>query len=52
MFTDSRQESSEPKVSDEIPFLLGDKKSFYKFCGLLVSRKENICISLVLVAHF
>jgi hypothetical protein len=25
---------------------------FYKFCGLLVSRKENICISLVLVAHF
>jgi len=24
----------------------------YKFCGLLVSRKENICISLVLVAHF
>jgi hypothetical protein len=22
---------------------------FYKFCGLLVSRKENICISLVLV---
>ena len=26
--------------------------SFYKFCGLLVSRKENICISLVLVAHF
>ncbi len=27
-------------------------KGFYKFCGLLVSRKENICISLVLVAHF
>jgi hypothetical protein len=26
--------------------------AFYKFCGLLVSRKENICISLVLVAHF
>ncbi len=25
---------------------------FYKFCGLLVSRKENICISLVLVALF
>ena len=27
-------------------------KMFYKFCGLLVSRKENICISLVLVALF
>jgi hypothetical protein len=26
MFTDSRQESSEPKVRDVIPFLLGDKK--------------------------
>ncbi len=26
MFTDSRQESSEPKVRDEIPFLLGNKK--------------------------
>jgi hypothetical protein len=25
---------------------------FYKFCGLLVSRKENICISLVLVGIF
>jgi hypothetical protein len=24
----------------------------YKFCGLLVFRKKNNCISLVLVAHF
>jgi hypothetical protein len=31
MFTDSRQESSEPKVRDEIPFWLGDKKKFFKF---------------------
>ena len=29
MFTDSRQESSEPKVRDEIPFLLEDKKSIF-----------------------
>jgi hypothetical protein len=29
MFTDSRQESSEPKVRDEIPFLLGDKKRIF-----------------------
>jgi hypothetical protein len=28
MFTDSRQESLEPKVRDEISFLLGDKKVF------------------------
>jgi hypothetical protein len=27
MFPDSRQESSKPKVRDEIPFLLRDKKS-------------------------
>ena len=26
-----------------------DLRKIYKFCGLLVSRKENICISLVLV---
>jgi hypothetical protein len=30
MFTDSRQESLEPKVRDEISFLLGDKKSIFK----------------------
>jgi hypothetical protein len=30
MFTDSRQESLEPKVRDEISFLLGDKKSVFK----------------------
>jgi hypothetical protein len=29
MFTDSRLESSEPKVRDEIPFRLGDKKVFF-----------------------
>jgi hypothetical protein len=29
MFTDSRQESSEPKFRDEIPFLLGDKKKYF-----------------------
>jgi hypothetical protein len=29
MFTDSRQESSEPKVRDEIPFLLGDLKKVF-----------------------
>jgi hypothetical protein len=28
MFTDSRQESLEPKVRDVISFLLGDKKVF------------------------
>jgi hypothetical protein len=28
------------------------EKSKFKFCGLLISHKENICISLVLVAHF
>ena len=30
MFTDSRRESLEPKVRDEISFLLGDKKSNFK----------------------
>jgi hypothetical protein len=30
MFTDSRQESLEPKVRDEISFLLGDKKGIFK----------------------
>jgi hypothetical protein len=30
MFTDSRQESLEPKVRDEFSFLLGDKKSIFK----------------------
>jgi hypothetical protein len=29
MFTDSRQESLEPKVRAEISFLLGDKKSIF-----------------------
>ncbi len=29
MFTYSRQESSEPKVRDEIPFLLEDKKRIF-----------------------
>jgi hypothetical protein len=29
MFTDSRQESLEPKVRDEISFLLGGKKSIF-----------------------
>jgi hypothetical protein len=29
MFTDSRQESLEPKVRDEISFLLGDKKKVF-----------------------
>jgi hypothetical protein len=29
MFTDSRQESLEPKVRDEISFLLGDKKKYF-----------------------
>ncbi len=29
MFTDSRQESLEPKVRDEILFLLGDKKNVF-----------------------
>jgi hypothetical protein len=29
MFTDSRQESLEPKVIDEISFLLGDKKKVF-----------------------
>jgi hypothetical protein len=28
-FTDSRQESLEPKVRDEISFLLGDKKKYF-----------------------
>ncbi len=31
MFTDSRQESSEPKLRDEIPFRLGDKKVFFNW---------------------
>jgi hypothetical protein len=30
MFTDSRQESIEAKVSDEISLLLGDKKSIFQ----------------------
>jgi hypothetical protein len=30
MFTDNRQESLEPKVRDEISFLLGEKKSIFK----------------------
>ncbi len=30
MFIDSRQESLEPKVRDEISSLLGDKKSIFK----------------------
>jgi hypothetical protein len=30
MFTDSRQESLEPKDKDEISFLLGDKKRIFK----------------------
>ncbi len=30
MFTDIRQESLEPKVRDEISFLLGGKKSIFK----------------------
>ncbi len=29
MFTDSRQESLEAKVRDEIPFRLGDKKKYF-----------------------
>jgi hypothetical protein len=29
MFTDSRQESPEAKVRDEISFLLGDKKKYF-----------------------
>jgi hypothetical protein len=29
MFTDSRQERLEPKVRDEISFLLGDKKKYF-----------------------
>jgi hypothetical protein len=29
MFTDYRQESLEPKVKDEISFLLGGKKSIF-----------------------
>jgi hypothetical protein len=29
MFTDSRQESLEAKVRDEISFLLGDKKKYF-----------------------
>ncbi len=33
-------------------FMLLSAEKFYKFCGLLVSRKENICISLVLVGIF
>jgi hypothetical protein len=31
MFTDSRQESLEAKVRDEILFLLGDKKVFWNW---------------------
>ena len=31
MFTDSRQESLEPKVRDEISFLLGRKKSIFNW---------------------
>jgi hypothetical protein len=31
MFTDSRQESLEPKVRDEISFLLGGKKVFFNW---------------------
>jgi hypothetical protein len=34
MFTDSRQESLEPKVRDEISFLLGGKKKKYFLTGL------------------
>jgi hypothetical protein len=30
MFTDFRQESLEPKVRDEISFLLGDKKKYFQ----------------------
>jgi hypothetical protein len=29
MFKDSRQESSEPKVRDEIPFRLGNKNKYF-----------------------
>jgi hypothetical protein len=31
MFTDSRQESLEAKVRDEISLLLGDKKSIFNW---------------------
>ncbi len=31
MFTESRQKSSEPKVRDEIPFMLGGKKKYFLF---------------------
>jgi hypothetical protein len=43
---------SQKKTGKQFLFLGICYGDFYKFCGLLVSRKENFCISLVLVAHF
>ncbi len=43
MFTDSRQESLEPKVRDEISILLGGKKVFFK---LVWMNSTYLCNSL------
>ncbi len=45
MFTDSRHEILEPKVRDEISFLLGGKKSFFPVFAGLWYPANNICIS-------
>jgi hypothetical protein len=57
MFTKRREESSEPKVTDVIKFLLGGKKHIFKtsFNGLdLLKQLTDLAFSLVallLICH-
>jgi hypothetical protein len=45
MFTDSRQESPEAKVRDEISLLLGDKKVFFNWVECTLPPHATHCLA-------
>jgi hypothetical protein len=51
MFTDSRQESLEPTVRDEISFLLGDKKVFLNWFERTLPPHATHCLASGLKVH-